>query len=413
MNRLCTFCVSLCWFILPAGAQEGERPSHDFGNKAMSPKDVSKFLDQRRGRAGANAADIKLLQKMIEKFGAGDIDPKAFDPEMIKKFIEANPQLQDPKNLERLREFVQKEIEKEKENPQWDPEKIKKAFKQLEEFREKHKEEFEPKKDNPMPPQVKEEPKPKKDIDENKDDRKVNQMKKWVKKNFGDSPALKNLAQQFSDRLNKAGNRKLDWMPKMKKDWLPNFDWFKRKKTPKKPEPEKAVTTVEHNNGGGFKIPDRPRLSMPEVRGPSLSRPSFGVPGEGGIGANLGIFSFIILLLVGVAIWYYYLKPAKVAPAPAVLLPTPPIDLLSLASRQDVILAFEFLSVVKCGAEAKNWHHKEIATKLGEVTDVDAASGLAQLYEKARYTPENELFTDADLAAARQNVRTLAPGSTA
>ena len=408
MSRFCSSCLSFGWFVVVVGglaAQDDDRPLHDFGDRTLSSKNISKFLDERRSQGRGAGIDLGLMKKLIANFGDG-VDPANIDPELVKNFVEQNPEFRDPKNLERLKEFVDKQ--KREKPEQWDPKKIQEVLKRLEEFQLKNKDRLDPKKEDPKV-QPKEEPKPPRNDrkEEPKDDRRVNEMKKWMKKNFGDSPAMKNLAKQFSECLQNGSGRKLDWLPKMKKDWLPSADWFKRKKdSNRNKEVEKSSTSSLSrlpNVGSGFKLSDRSRTSS------SSDSSFFSRSGstETGTGSGFGFLSLIVLIVIGAAIWFYYLKPVKTAPMPVIELPPPPVDLSNLATREDVILAFEYLSVTKCGSEARNWHHNEIAEKMAQLADSDAASGLARLYEKARYAPSNELFTDADLAAARLNVRAL------
>jgi hypothetical protein len=87
-----------------------------------------------------------------------------------------------------------------------------------------------------------------------------------------------------------------------------------------------------------------------------------------------------------------------------------PIDPRRIATRQDVVVAFEYLSVLICGPSAKMWTHNTIAEALAELatTHGETAVMLARLYELARYAPLDEPLTTAEVAEARRLVCRLA-----
>jgi hypothetical protein len=79
-----------------------------------------------------------------------------------------------------------------------------------------------------------------------------------------------------------------------------------------------------------------------------------------------------------------------------------------VATRQELIQAFEYLSLLRCGEPARAWHHHAIADRLGgtEAERREAAERLAALYEQARYAPA--AGTEPDWSAARGPLTTLA-----
>lgn len=81
-----------------------------------------------------------------------------------------------------------------------------------------------------------------------------------------------------------------------------------------------------------------------------------------------------------------------------------PIDPRAINTREDVVKAFEFLSVLLCGPAAKTWTHSTIADELSALaaTHGDTAVKLARLYELARYAPLDEPLTRAELLEARR-----------
>src|SRR5262249_28418673 len=92
-------------------------------------------------------------------------------------------------------------------------------------------------------------------------------------------------------------------------------------------------------------------------------------------------------------------------PVPPSLIPT----------REDLIQAFEYLSVLRLGPKARTWNHQDIARRLplevkspGNLNCNQAAKRLAMVYEQARYAPLSDPLPEADLAAARNDLCLLA-----
>jgi hypothetical protein len=81
-----------------------------------------------------------------------------------------------------------------------------------------------------------------------------------------------------------------------------------------------------------------------------------------------------------------------------------PVDPSQVATRTELIQAFEYLAVRTFGDRARSWNHRAVAGELGTACGhADAAHDLARLYEESRYTPGPELLTaDARRAAHRQ-----------
>lgn len=87
-----------------------------------------------------------------------------------------------------------------------------------------------------------------------------------------------------------------------------------------------------------------------------------------------------------------------------------PLDPATIASREDLVRTFEYLSLLCCGLQARSWNHLQIASEIGSGADDrrQAAAELAALYEQARYTPADEPLTPEALAAARRDLCFLA-----
>jgi hypothetical protein len=128
-------------------------------------------------------------------------------------------------------------------------------------------------------------------------------------------------------------------------------------------------------------------------------------------GTWLPVVFLIAALVAGVFLWRWLarrgLPDARIDPY---ALGPWPVDPHRLASRQDVVVAFEHLSVLICGPVARTWTHTTIAAALSELAlaEPERAMMLARLYELARYTPVEEPLTTAELAEARRLVCRLA-----
>jgi hypothetical protein len=86
----------------------------------------------------------------------------------------------------------------------------------------------------------------------------------------------------------------------------------------------------------------------------------------------------------------------------------------AVASRADLVRAFEHLALRALGRSAIPCHHRAIAARLGEVgpspaaSRRDAARRLAAVYERARYAPAGVTLGADELAAARRDLVSLA-----
>jgi hypothetical protein len=91
-----------------------------------------------------------------------------------------------------------------------------------------------------------------------------------------------------------------------------------------------------------------------------------------------------------------------------------PVNPNEVTTRQDLIRAFEHLSLLLLGPAARVWNHRQIATRLGAREDEAAAerrraaSHLAVLYEQARYAPPSDPLPEGELAGARRDLCLLA-----
>jgi hypothetical protein len=90
------------------------------------------------------------------------------------------------------------------------------------------------------------------------------------------------------------------------------------------------------------------------------------------------------------------------------------VDPAQVATRQDLIRAFEYLSLLRLGPAARSWNHRAIAARLSaEPSDAAAerrcaAAHLAGLYERARYAPPGDPLPDGEVRDARRDLCLLA-----
>jgi hypothetical protein len=100
-----------------------------------------------------------------------------------------------------------------------------------------------------------------------------------------------------------------------------------------------------------------------------------------------------------------------------------PVDPKAVRTREELIRAFEYLSVLRLGPAARHWHHLAIAAGLGQFSRKAvstrgwgdawserrrAAEQLAFLYERARYAPPGEPLPETALATAQRDLCLLA-----
>jgi hypothetical protein len=89
------------------------------------------------------------------------------------------------------------------------------------------------------------------------------------------------------------------------------------------------------------------------------------------------------------------------------------IDFDAIRTREELVRAFDHVSLDQIGEEARAWNHRVIADQFAEVkpAQADPANELAGLYERARYAPLDENLSAGDFDDARRDLRTLAGGA--
>jgi hypothetical protein len=163
-----------------------------------------------------------------------------------------------------------------------------------------------------------------------------------------------------------------------------------------------------------------PGASLPALGGgPSMPALSSTAPASGGgSGASLTLLTFgvFVLLLWKMGGWSWLRKDRGDAGdwRPGAW----PVAPDAVATRQDLVRAFEHLALLCLGRSASPCHHRELAGRLieqdaGDPTRRQAVEVLAWLYEQARYAPAEESLSQAELSDARHALRYLAGVTTA
>jgi hypothetical protein len=153
-----------------------------------------------------------------------------------------------------------------------------------------------------------------------------------------------------------------------------------------------------------------PSLPSGGMTAPSLSSASR----RSGAGVVSGLLWALVLLTLGAVLWKslrWYREQA--ANGDGWKLGPWPVRPEAVATRADLVRAFEYLSLLCLGPVALACNHLDLAARLGarEATDVEkrrAAEQLAGLYEQARYAPPDEALRPEELAAARRDLCLLA-----
>ncbi len=149
----------------------------------------------------------------------------------------------------------------------------------------------------------------------------------------------------------------------------------------------------------------------------SSGRGGFGPPSAEGLGA-VGI---VFLAIIGAAVvGLFFWKVLPVIREGRTPRPLPgqgpwPVDPRAIRTREQLVMAFEYISVLECGDRARTWNHVTIADGLRTAVPASAsyADALARLYAVARYTPEAEPLSDATVGEARAYLCRLAGVSAA
>jgi hypothetical protein len=153
-----------------------------------------------------------------------------------------------------------------------------------------------------------------------------------------------------------------------------------------------------------------PRFGVPRLGGGSLpSAMTLGSVAQLLLFAVVGVV--IVVLLWRSASWVQAYREASRAEW---RLGPWPVAIAAIQTREQLVRAFEYLSLLLLGREARTRHHRALAAQLGQLPDLDpearaeAARQLAERYARARYAPQGEPMSEAEFDQARRELRRLA-----
>ncbi|MSQ97106.1 MAG: hypothetical protein EXR98_21485 [Gemmataceae bacterium] len=153
-----------------------------------------------------------------------------------------------------------------------------------------------------------------------------------------------------------------------------------------------------------WRLPGLGSVSMPSVGAPvlpDLNRLSLGA------GASWILF-LLVLLFVGWHLMRWSRQPT--AGDTRALLGPWPVRPEAVATRAELILAFDYLALWSLGLAVKSWNHRAVAGRWREQAPSLAALArvLESLYEEARYTEGIEALSEVEREEARHSLRKLA-----
>jgi hypothetical protein len=161
-------------------------------------------------------------------------------------------------------------------------------------------------------------------------------------------------------------------------------------------------------------IPEMPRVNLPRLSLGRWNAPALPLPNLGGAGgAHFGETLLWALVIGGTLLlaWHLAKNLRLAAPRPAVQvrLGPWPVDPAMVATRGQLIQAFDYLAILLLGTTVRSWNHRAIARKLADtIQQGTSAVELALIYEQARYTPGPDLLSAQDQAAVRHHLCLLA-----
>jgi hypothetical protein len=188
--------------------------------------------------------------------------------------------------------------------------------------------------------------------------------------------------EQFGEKI---GFNKLEgWLPKMDGDWM-------NPKTPSMPSPNLEIKSAP---------------ALPNLGGMSES---------GGVAAAV-VLGLILAAVLAFAAWKlrgWFAESDTGTLLGRWRLGPWPVQPALVRTREELVRAFEYLSLLRLGNAARNWNHRQIGDRLGGENSAhtesgEAAARLATVYEHARYAPAADELPVRELEAARRDLCLLA-----
>lgn len=391
------------------------------GDADNTVEDPRPFLGALLGRAAPKDVTRKDLKDLLDKL---DKLPKDRQPDkaQVEKLLQDNPAFKDPRFLEQLEKMLRdpdfpKNLEGKLPDgtPVPDKEQGAQLADKLKEVLESGKQQgavdpggpkgMEPPKIDPAVPDPSKVPTP-----DARNPYADNDWVKWMEKNFGDSPAAKDAVNDLVKSLQKGDLKGMfDDVPELKNSgWKDVADWGKSNgldvSKVKPPDISTGKSAPTFGDGGG---------GSSWGGGGGGSTLGGGGVGLGGGGTALaviaGIAGALFLAMLVFRRWKFdqARRAAQGVGGPG------GIDFNAIRTREELVRAFDHVSLNQIGEEARTWNHRVIADQFAEAKPAQAAPAneLAGLYERARYAPVDENLTSGDFADARRDLRTLAGGA--
>jgi hypothetical protein len=181
-----------------------------------------------------------------------------------------------------------------------------------------------------------------------------------------------------------------------------------------------SLSDMPHVNLASINLPhlNLPHVNLPHISLGSWDLPAVGLPrlgAPGGVRFGEGILWLGVAVALLVLAWRLVklLGPDKNLQMKRARLGPWPVDPSRIATRRELVMAFDYLAILVLGTRARSWNHRAIARQLAaEARDAAAADELALLYERARYTTGPEALSDHDQSRVRRHLGILA-GATA
>jgi hypothetical protein len=164
------------------------------------------------------------------------------------------------------------------------------------------------------------------------------------------------------------------------------------------------------------KTPQPPIPSLPRFGALSKARLP-GLPSAPDAGSGKVILWMIVLGLLALVLWRssgFWQRLLTKQDGHSWNLGPWPVQPGEVTTRADLVRAFEHLALLCLGPAARTCHHLDLGERIGEQPAVDpdrrrdSAQTLAQLYEQARYTPDDETLPVEKMASARRELCYLA-----
>ncbi len=357
--------------------------------------------------------DPNKLKDLLDKVSKLPKDQQT-DRKSLERMLRDNPQFMDPEFLKQLKSLANSDDFKQKLDSKFPPTEERPPIVNEPDLQDKMKQvvaegqkPFVPEVGGPKGPMNPENLQPP-ETPEPAGDPTENPWVKWLDKNFGDSPAAQNAMKDLISNLNgtNGGKGLFDKMPDFK-----GGDVFK------------GLGNIKGPNGGSdFKF------NPPDLKGTGMSGPKFGsgggsfggggfgggAPSVGGAAAGggtalaviVGIAGGIVLLIVLLRKW----QLKREAQATLAQAGRAGYDFSGVRTREQLVTAFDTVSIDRIGDEARAWNHRVIADQFGVVQpgNLEPANELGGLYEQARYAPPDEDLQPVEYAAARKDLGALA-----